>query len=196
MFTGLVAAKGTVAAIEGEHGGGASLEVSTPLAEQLTPGASIAVNGVCVTAVEANGGRFRADLVAETVRRSALGLLRAGAEVNVELPLRAGEPLGGHFVQGHVDGVGEVESVREDGRSRLLRIAVGPELARYVAEKGSVALDGVSLTVTEVDEEGFSVALIPETLSRTTLGSAVEGSALNVEVDLLAKYVERLVVRA
>ncbi len=190
MFTGLVADKGTVEAIE-RAGTGARLRVRTPLAADLTGGESIAVNGVCVTARDPDAGSFGADLMAETLERSSLGPLAEGDEVNLELPLRAGDPLGGHVVQGHVDGTGAVESVTEDGFARVVRVTAPSDLLRYVVEKGSIAVDGVSLTVTEVDDAGFSVSLIPETLERTTLGSAKPGRTVNLEVDVLAKYVEK-----
>jgi riboflavin synthase len=166
--------------------------VLTGLAEELEPGDSVAVNGVCLTAVEADGDGFRADVMKETLRRSSLGPLAPGAEVNLELPLRAGDRLGGHVVQGHVDDTATVASLRDEGFARVVRLAASPELLRYVVEKGSIALDGVSLTVAAVDDDGFGVALIPETLARTTLGAAAPGRVLNVEVDVLAKYVEKL----
>jgi riboflavin synthase len=171
------------------------LEVQTPLAAELAHGDSISVNGVCLTAVEPNADSFRADVMAETLRRSSLGPLGEGDEVNVELALRAGDRLGGHMVQGHVDATGEVESVTDEGFARVVRIAAAPEVLRYVVEKGSIAVDGVSLTVASVDDRGFSVSLIPETLERTTLGRAAPGRVVNVEVDVLAKYVEKLVNR-
>jgi riboflavin synthase len=169
------------------------LSVRTALAAELGRGDSVAVNGVCLTAVEVGEGSFRADVMAETLRRSSLGPLAEGDEVNLELPLRAGDRLGGHVVQGHVDGLGEVEDVRDDGFARVVRVGAPPELLRYVVEKGSIAVDGVSLTVAGVDERGFSVALVPETLERTTLGGAAAGRRVNLEVDVLAKYVEKLV---
>lgn len=187
MFTGLVADTGTVRAAEGS-----SLEVETTLADQLNAGDSVAVNGVCLTAVEAGVAAFRADVMEETLRRSALGALERGDRVNLELPLRASDRLGGHIVQGHVDGVGSVEDVRDEEVARVVRIAAAPEVLRYLVEKGSVAVDGVSLTVVGVDGEAFEVSLIPETLERTTLGGAAPGVAVNLEVDVLAKYVERL----
>jgi riboflavin synthase len=194
MFTGLVEATAQVRSVEPD-GDGVRLEVETPLAAELEHGDSIAVNGVCLTAVEPDGGRFRADVMAETLRRSSLGPLGAGDEVNVELALRAGDRLGGHMVQGHVDGTGTVESVAEEGFARVVRVAAPPDLLRYVVEKGSIAVDGVSLTVASVDDTGFSVSLIPETLERTTLGRATAGRVVNLEVDVLAKYVEKLVNR-
>jgi len=194
MFTGLVEATGTVRAVERE-GEGARLTVDAQLADDLRQGDSVSVNGVCLTAVDVNGGSFGADVMAETLRRSSLGPLAAGDRVNLELPLRAGDRMGGHVVQGHVDGTGAVDSVTEEGSSRLVRIACAPPLLRYLVEKGSVAVDGVSLTVAAIDGEGFTVALIPETLERTTLGDAAPGRVVNLEVDVLAKYVEKLVNR-
>jgi len=191
MFTGLVQDLGTVRAVEREPAG-SRLEVETALAEELSEGDSIAVNGVCLTAVAVANGGFRADVMAETLRRSSLGPLEPGARVNLELPLRAEDRLGGHFVQGHVDGTGTVESATVEGFASVVRIAADPDLLRYVVEKGSIAVDGVSLTVADIDDEGFSVSLIPETLERTTLGSAVPGRVVNLEVDVLAKYVEKL----
>jgi riboflavin synthase len=186
MFTGLVKATGTVTAFAGGR-----LRVEAP-PFGLDEGDSIAVDGVCLTATEVDGGAFEADVVDETLRRSTLGSLAEGDTVNLEPPLRAGDPLGGHVVQGHVDGTGVVESVAEEGFGRLMRIAAPPELLRYVVEKGSLAVDGVSLTVADVDGDGFAIALIPETIERTTLGAAAPGRAVNLEVDVLAKYVEKL----
>jgi riboflavin synthase len=194
MFTGLVEGTATVRRLE-QNGDGAHLELETPLAAELEQGDSVAVNGVCVTAVAIEPDAFRADVMAETLRRSSLGPLGEGDRVNVELPLRAGDRMGGHVVQGHVDGTGTVESVREEGFARLIRIGAPPEILRYVVEKASIAVDGVSLTVAEVDDKGFTVSLIPETLERTTLGDAAQGAVVNLEVDVLAKYVEKLVVR-
>ena len=191
MFTGLVQEMGTVRAIEREPAG-VRLEVETSLTGELEEGDSIAVNGVCLTAVEIKDGAFRADVMNETLRRSSLGPLEPGEHVNLELPLRAEDRLGGHFVQGHVDATGTVESVTVEGFSSVVRITAEPDVLRYVVEKGSIAVDGVSLTVADLDDEGFSVSLIPETLERTTLGSAVPGRLVNLEVDVLAKYVEKL----
>jgi riboflavin synthase len=187
MFTGLVQATGRVATIDD---GRIRVEADPQL--ELREGDSIAVSGVCLTATEVNGVSFAADVVPETLRRSSLGSLGQGDRVNLELPLRASDRLGGHIVQGHVDAVGTVESLGDDG---VLRITASPDALRYVVEKGSIALDGVSLTVAEVDDDGFAVALIPETLERTTLAGLEPGSAVNVEVDVLAKYVEKLVAR-
>jgi riboflavin synthase len=187
MFTGLVAGKGVVRALADGR-----LEVETPLAAELGPGDSIAVNGVCLTAVVRSSGSFAADVMAETLRRTSLEPLSRGDEVNLELPLRAGDRLGGHVMQGHVDGTGTVSSVNEEGTSRVVRIEAPAELLRYVVQKGSIAVDGVSLTVSGVDDKAFEVSLIPETLERTTLGAAAPGRTVNLEVDVLAKYVEKL----
>jgi riboflavin synthase len=192
VFTGLVAGVGTVAAVDAT-GDGVRLTLETPLAREVAEGDSVAVNGVCLTAVAIAGDRFGADVMHETLRRSSLGAVAAGARVNLELSLRAADRLGGHIVQGHVDGVGSVASVRGDGFARVVTIAVDdPALLRYVVEKGSIAVDGVSLTVARIDGDGFDVSLIPETLARTTLGTARVGSLVNLEVDVLAKYVEKL----
>jgi riboflavin synthase len=190
VFTGLVADKGTIRAI---HDG--RLEVETALGAHLAEGDSVAVNGVCLTAVEPHVDGFAADVMPETLRRSSLGPLGPGAEVNLELPLRAGDRMGGHVVQGHVDGTAVVDSVRDEGNARVVRIAAAPDLLRYVVEKGSIAVDGVSLTVSAIEDEWFEVSLIPETLERTTLGGAAAGTTVNLEVDVLAKYVEKLVSR-
>jgi riboflavin synthase len=187
VFTGLVAGKGVVRALNGGR-----LEVETDLAAELSPGDSIAVNGVCLTAVERSNGSFTADVMPETLRRTSLEPLAEGDEVNLELPLRAGDRLGGHVMQGHVDGTGTVESVDEDGNSKVVRIQAPVELLRYVVRKGSIAVDGVSLTVSAMDDEAFEVSLIPETLERTTLGAVAPGRTVNLEVDVLAKYVEKL----
>jgi riboflavin synthase len=167
------------------------LTVATGL--ELREGDSVAVNGVCLTATALEGGTFRADVMHETLRRSSLERLAEGARVNLELPLRAADRLGGHFVQGHVDGVGSVRSVRAEGFARVVEIEAPPELLRYVVEKGSIAVDGVSLTVAALGDDWFAVSLIPETLDRTVLGTASPGVPVNLEVDVLAKYVERLV---
>ena len=163
---------------------------------ELNAGDSIAINGVCLTAVDLAGDSFVADAMNETLARSSLGDLAPGSSVNLELPLRATDRLGGHVVQGHVDGVGEVLDQHDDGFARRIRIGAPAEVLRYVVEKGSIAVDGVSLTVTEVDERSFTVSLIPETLERTTLGGIGAGRRVNLEVDVLAKYVEKLMVRA
>jgi riboflavin synthase len=188
MFTGLVQATGTIASLEEGR-----LTVHAEGALQLSEGDSVAVNGVCLTATAIENGGFRADVMPETLRRTALGSLGEGDSVNLEPALRAGDPLGGHMVQGHVDGTGSVESVREEGFARVVRVSAEPALLRYVVQKGSIAVDGVSLTVSALDEGWFEVSLIPETLERTTLGTAEPGRVVNLEVDVLAKYVEKLV---
>jgi len=191
MFTGLIADLGSVTALE-RNGAGATLEIGTRLADELVEGDSIAVNGVCLTATEVRDGGIAAQAMVETLERSTLGGLQVGTKVNIELPLRAGERLGGHVVQGHVDGTGTVSEVLKEGFARVLRVEADQDLDRYLVEKGSVALDGVSLTVSAVYERGFAVSLIPETLERTTLGQATPGTRVNIEVDVLAKHVERL----
>ena len=194
MFTGLVQELGIVTAVEPSDDG-VRLTVAAPLAAELSAGDSVAVNGVCLTAVEPTREQFAADVMNETLRRSSLAAAEPGARVNLELPLRAHDRLGGHFVQGHVDGLGTVAAVEPDGFARRIRIAAEPELLRYVVEKGSIAIDGVSLTVAAVDDESLTVSLIPETLERTNLGVAEPGATVNLEVDVLAKYVEKLVAR-
>jgi riboflavin synthase len=191
MFTGLIADLGSVKSIKSDADG-ATLEISTALVGELAEGDSVAVNGVCLTATAVEDGAFRAQAMQETLRRSSLQQLRSGSRVNVELALRADGRLGGHIVQGHVDGTGTIAGLREEGFARVLEIDVDDELARYLVEKGSVALDGVSLTVSELRDGGFSVSLIPETLVRTNLGEAEVGDRVNLEVDILAKHVERL----
>jgi len=181
MFTGIVRERGRVAAFDG-----ARLVVAA--GTEAAIGDSVAVSGVCLTVVAHEGGTLAFDVTAETLARSTLGALGPGDEVNVEPALRAGEPLGGHLVQGHVDGVGTFR-----GRDRDLTWFDAPaELLRYCVEKGSIAVDGTSLTVAALDERGFAVALIPQTLEATTLGSLEPGDPVNLEVDVLAKYVERL----
>jgi riboflavin synthase len=193
LFTGLVQDLGTVTAVDSASDG-VRLAVQTRLSAELAEGDSVAVNGVCLTATAIADGQFAADVMLETLRRSSLAEVRAGAHVNLELPLRAADRLGGHFVQGHVDGVGTVRDVREDGFARVVTIAAGPEVLRYVVEKGSIAVDGVSLTIAGFGDDWFSVSLIPETLERTILGAAAPGQPVNLEVDVLAKYIERLAV--
>jgi riboflavin synthase len=194
MFTGLIQSLGRVRHREGSELG-AVLEIETGLADQVSEGDSVAVNGVCLTAVAVAERSFRAEVMNETLTRSSLGALAAGDAVNLELAMRAGDRLGGHFVQGHVDAVGTVQEVTDDGFARRVRVAAGPEVLGYVVEKGSITVDGVSLTVAGCDERSFTVSLIPETLERTTLGSAGPGAQVNLEVDVLAKYVEKMVRR-
>jgi riboflavin synthase len=187
VFTGLVQATGKLASCADSR-----VRIETRLARDLSEGDSVAVNGVCLTVTAAAEAEFQADVMPETLRCSALGALSPGDRVNLELPLRADDRLGGHFVQGHVDGVGTVESLSAEDLARVVRISAPAELLRYVVAKGSIAVDGVSLTVVDVDEGGFRVSLVPETLARTTLGDASPGRPVNLEVDLLAKYVEKL----
>jgi riboflavin synthase len=195
MFTGIVEELGVVRRVERRgDGSGARFEfgADTVLGDAEI-GASIAVNGCCVTVVELGDGWWAADAVAESLERTALGTLRPGDPVNLERPIRLSDRLGGHLVQGHVDAVGHIES-REplpDGSTRV-RFSAPPDLVRYVVEKGSISVDGVSMTVTSVDEDGFGVAVVPHTLEVTTLGVKGPGDPVNLEVDVLAKYVERL----
>jgi riboflavin synthase len=192
MFTGIIRERGRVAAVDS----GAEtirLRLDAPeTAAQVGVGDSVAVNGVCLTAVTVDDGSLAFDAVPETLRRSSLGRLEPGDEVNVEPALRVGDPLGGHYVQGHVDGVGHVRAATSDGEDVVLRIETDPDLLRYLVEKGSVTVEGVALTITELDDEAFAVALVPHTLAETTLSSLAPGDPVNLEVDVLAKYVERL----
>jgi riboflavin synthase len=194
MFTGLVADLGTVAEVH-STADGVRLAIESPLALELAEGDSVAVNGVCLTAVGLCGDRFGADVMNETLRRSSLAEVRSGTKVNLELALAANGRLGGHFVQGHVDGVAAISATREEGFARVVTIEADPDLLRYVVEKGSITVDGVSLTVARIGEDAFDVSLIPETLQRTNLGAAGPGTPVNLEVDILAKYVEKLVTR-
>jgi riboflavin synthase len=213
MFTGIVEGTGTVVAMDRPPAGGAArLEVEAPwLAGDLAVGDSVAVDGCCLTVVAGGPGRFAADVVAETLRRTALGRLAAGARVNLERPLAVGGRLGGHLVQGHVDGVGRVLDRRPTGPQGSggsggalsappvgqggleVKVELPDDLARYVVEKGSIAVDGVSLTVAGVGQGWFAVALVPHTLASTTLGERAPGDPVHLEVDVVAKYVERLV---
>jgi riboflavin synthase len=194
VFTGIVREVGLVAGIAG-HSDGIRLEVEAPETAATTAlGDSVSIDGCCLTAVAVGGGSIAFDAVPETLSRTALGALAAGARVNVEPALRAGEPLGGHYVQGHVDGVGVVRSVADEGEGRRVWVDAQPEILRYAVEKGSITLQGVSLTVAGLDDSGFAVALIPHTLAATTLGELGPGRTVNLEVDVLAKYVERLLI--
>lgn len=189
MFTGIVRELGSVESVE-ESGGAVRLRVRAPAAAARTAlGDSVSVNGVCLTAVAVEDGVVEFDAVPETLRRSSLGRLQTGAAVNIEPALRAGEPLGGHIVQGHVDGVGRVRRVDDGG----LEVEAPPEVLRYCVEKGSITVEGVSLTIAALGEESFGVALIPHTREVTTLGAVREGDEVNLEVDVIAKHVERLV---
>lgn len=191
MFTGLIADRGTVRQLE-RDADGARIAIHTSLAGELAEGDSVAVNGVCLTATRVRPEGFDAEAMHETLLRSSLGELEVGSPVNLELALRASDRLGGHIVQGHVDGTGVIAAVHEDGFARVLDVEVPSGLLRYLVEKGSIAVDGVSLTVSELREDGFSVSLIPETLQRTNLGMGAVGTRVNLEVDVLAKHIERL----
>ena len=199
MFTGIVEGTGTVVTMSRPHADGAAarLEVEAPwLAGELAVGDSVAVDGCCLTVAAGGPDRFAADVVAETLRRTALGRLTAGARVNLERPLALGGRLGGHLVQGHVDGIGRILDRRpapggQGGEE--VRVELPDDLARYVVEKGSIAVDGVSLTVAGVGQGWFAVALVPHTLATTTLGERGPGDPVHLEVDVVAKYVERLV---
>jgi riboflavin synthase len=191
MFTGLIEDLGELSVLESNELG-ARLTIRSVLAAQLSEGDSVAVNGVCLTATGIGVESFSADAMNETLSRSSLGTAEPGSSLNLELPVRANGHLGGHIVQGHIDGVGTIVATREDGIALVLTVSAAPELLRYVAEKGSIAVDGVSLTVASVDDAGFDVWLIPETTQRTNLGAAEPGRTVNLEVDILAKYVERL----
>jgi riboflavin synthase len=192
MFTGLVQDLGRITDVH-SSGDGVRLTVQTALAPELGEGDSVAVNGVCLTATVLASGAFEAEVMNETLSRSSLAQAGEGSVVNLELALRASDRLGGHVVQGHVDSVGTVTDVSADGFARRVRIDAPAEVLRYVVHKGSVAVDGVSLTVADLDDASFTVSLIPETLERTTLGRAAAGTRVNVEVDVMAKYVEKLV---
>jgi riboflavin synthase len=193
MFTGIVQDVGRVLAIEPRDGDTRlTIEADRLDVSRIAMGDSICVQGCCLTVVVIGGRSFQADLSRETLALTTLGELRAGASVNLEPSLRAGDPLGGHLVSGHVDGVAHVAGSAEDARSRRLVIEAPLELARYIARKGSVAVDGVSLTVNEVDGARFGVNLIPHTLGVTTLGALRPGMRVNLEVDPIARYIERL----
>jgi riboflavin synthase len=191
MFTGIVKEIGTVVAVDrGENG--ARIRIGAGVAGELATGDSVSVSGACLTAASVDDGAFEADLMNQTLGLTTLGELDAGSGVNLEVPLRAGEPLGGHIVQGHVDCVGEVTVTRPDGFARRLAVSLPAEHRRFAVEHGSITLDGVSLTVAALIEDGVEVSLIPETLERTTLGSVAEGDRVNVELDVIARYVDRL----
>jgi riboflavin synthase len=191
LFTGLVREVGSVVSFADGR-----LTIAAPDTYRAAHvGDSISIDGVCLTVVEADADRLSFEAVPETLARTNLGSLAIGAAVNVEPALRAGDALGGHYVQGHVDGVGVVRSVEQEGGGKRMWIDAPAELHRYLVEKGSVAVSGTSLTVAAVDERGFAVALIPQTLAATTLGVVTAGGVVNLEVDVLAKYAEKLLVR-
>ena len=191
MFTGLVKDLGTVTAVDSTPDG-VRIGVRTALAPEISEGDSVAVNGVCLTATRIADGAFAADVMHETLRRSSLAEVREGTPVNLELPLRPADRLGGHVVQGHVDGLGTVAGIHEDGFARVVEIAAPPELLRYVVEKGSIAVDGVSLTLTGRGEKAFSVSIIPHTYAVTTIRDRKVGEGVNLESDLIARYVAGL----
>ena len=191
MFTGIVRERGRIASFDGSR-----LRLEAPdTAAAAAVGDSVSVAGVCLTVVDAEGLELAFDAVPETLGRTTLGSLAVGDEVNVEPALRAGEPLGGHVVQGHVDGVGRVRSVEPEGEGVRLTVDAPTGIVRYCVEKGSIAVAGVSLTVAALDGDGFAIALVPHTLAVTTLGGLCPGDEVNLEVDVLAKYVERLLPR-
>ncbi len=192
MFTGIVEELGAVTAVERVADAARLAIRGDRVTAGVAPGDSIAVNGVCLTVASVDGGVFTADVMAETLSRSGLGALRPGSPVNLERPMVLGGRLGGHLVQGHVDGTGVVLERRSGERWEVVAISLPAELDRYVVEKGSITVDGVSLTVVSVGPTGFTVSLVPTTLAQTTLGSTAAGEPVNLEVDVLAKYVEKL----
>ena len=193
MFTGIIEGLGRLAALD-RRGGDARLviEVGSLPFDDVRLGESIAVNGVCLTVVAFDARHFQADASNETLSLTTLGGLAPGSAVNLERAMRPTDRLGGHLVSGHVDGVGKVLDIQHDARAQRWRFAVPPALSRYIAKKGSICVDGVSLTVNEVDDDGFEVALIPHTVAHTAFAHTTTGDAVNLEIDLLARYVERL----
>ncbi len=191
MFTGIVEDTGLVAEVA-DSGGVVAVTLESPILAGLPIGASISVNGACLTAVSVVGSNISVELVPETMSRTTFGRLSEGDRVNLERPMTPQTLFDGHIVQGHIDGVGTVESVAVEGASRRIAVEVPSDLMRYIVEKGSITVDGVSLTVAAFDESGFEVAIIPHTLEVTTLGQLEAGARVNLEVDVLAKYVERL----
>ncbi|MFD0371501.1 riboflavin synthase [Streptomyces sp. NPDC127114] len=192
MFTGIVEELGEVVAVE-QLEDASRFRLRGPLVtEGAQHGDSIAVNGVCLTVVESGDGEFTADVMAETLKRSSLGALEAGSRVNLERPMAVGGRLGGHIVQGHVDGTGTILERTPSEHWELVKVGLPAQLARYVVEKGSITVDGVSLTVVDVADDWFTISLIPTTLALTTLGIKQPGAPVNLEVDVIAKYVERL----
>jgi riboflavin synthase len=192
VFTGIVREIGEVESLR-EDGEGGRIRIRAALAAGLEPGDSVSVSGACLTVAEGDAGAFEADVMNQTLSLTTLGGLEPGSRVNLEPALLAGEALGGHLVQGHVDCRGEVTAVDDDGFARRVAVRVPEQVRRYVVDRGSVTVDGVSLTVAGLRDGGFEVSLIPETLERTTLGDAAAGARVNVEVDVVARYVERLV---
>ena len=196
MFTGIVRELGTIVSAD-EHGGGRALVVRAPgVAASTSVGDSVSINGCCLTAESVDGEQVSFHAVSETLARTTLGQIQSNDRVNVEPAVRAGDPLGGHYVQGHVDGVGRVQSVEAEGEGLRVFVEAPDDVLRYCVEKGSVTVEGVSLTVAELAEEAFAVALVPHTLEATTLADLVPGREVNLEADVLAKYVERLAARS
>jgi riboflavin synthase len=191
MYTGLIQSIGKVETFETTPEG-ARLRIATGLGAEIGLGDSVAVNGVCLTATAADENGFETEAMNQTLAVTALGGVETGGRVNLELAMRPSDRLGGHIVQGHVDGVGAVLAIEDDGFARRIRVGLGPELLRYAIDKGSITLDGVSISIADLGESWVSVSLIPETLERTTLGDAAPGRKLNVECDVIAKHVERL----
>ena len=191
MFTGLIQDVGEVLALE-RDGDGARLGIATSLAPEIALGDSVAVDGVCLTATAVGDDHFETEAMNQTLAVTALGGVEQGAQVNLELAMQPSDRFGGHIVQGHVDGVAEVQSAEEDGFARRVRVAVTPDLLRYVVDKGSITLSGVSLSVAALGEDWIEVSLIPETLAATTLGGRAVGDVVNLETDILARHVERL----
>lgn len=192
MFTGIVEEVGVVASIDSLDQASRIRITGMLVTSDAQPGDSIAVNGVCLTVVDPRDGTFAADVMAETLNRSSLSAITVGAQVNLERAARVDSRLGGHIVQGHVDGVGRISSIEIQENWTLVAIAIPPDLSRYLVEKGSITVDGVSLTVVAVTADEFTVSLIPTTLSETTMGSKVAGDSVNLEVDIIAKYVEKM----
>jgi len=192
VFTGLIEDVGNVTTVDRDDDG-ARLHISTQLAPEITEGDSVAVNGCCLTATSIDANGFETEAMNQTLDVTALDGVDVGTRVNLELAMKASDRLGGHIVQGHVDGVGTVLQTEDDGFARRVRVELPPELLRYVVDKGSITLNGVSLTTADLGDSWAEVSLIPETLERTNLGEAEPGSKLNVECDIVAKYVERLV---
>jgi riboflavin synthase len=193
VFAGIIRGTGTLIDLR-SHGGDCSIEIDCRSAKlgALEPGASVAVNGVCLTALDGVSDRFRADVSAETLSVTTLSGLLVGARVNLERSLRLGDPVDGHLVYGHVDGIGEVSEIAPEGRSQQICFSVPAGLSRFIATKGSVAVDGVSLTVNRVDDGGFAVNIIPHTGAETIIGDYAPGTTVNIEVDMMARYIERI----
>ncbi|HET7455772.1 MAG TPA: riboflavin synthase [Solirubrobacterales bacterium] len=191
MFTGLIEDLGTVETVD-RGNEGARIRIKTSLASEISDGDSVAVNGCCLTATAVTADGFETEAMNQTLQVTALGAVGQGGRVNLELAMKAGDRLGGHIVQGHVDGVGTVVAIEDDGFARRIRVELPADLLRYVVDKGSITLDGVSLTVADLGDSWAEVSLIPETLERTNLADLAPGDRLNVECDVLAKYVERL----